>query len=27
MLRKKPKIKNGDIISIKWDGKSFSILT
>jgi len=26
-LRKKSKIKNGDIISIKWDGKSFSILT
>ncbi|WP_348921633.1 histidine phosphatase family protein [Enterococcus rotai] len=27
MLRKKPKIKNVDIITIKWDGKSFSILT
>ncbi|MGG5343355.1 histidine phosphatase family protein [Enterococcus sp. AZ192] len=27
MLRKKPKIKNVDIISIKWDGKSFSLLT
>jgi len=27
MLRKKSIIKNGDIISIKWDGKSFSILT
>ena len=26
MLRKKPKIKNVDIICIKWDGKSFSIL-
>lgn len=26
MLRKKPKIKNVDIITIKWDGKSFSIL-
>jgi broad specificity phosphatase PhoE len=26
MLLKKPKIKNVDIISIKWDGKSFSIL-
>ncbi|MBO0451948.1 MULTISPECIES: histidine phosphatase family protein [Enterococcus] len=27
MLRTKPKIKNVDIICIKWDGKSFSILT
>ncbi|MBC1484428.1 histidine phosphatase family protein [Listeria sp. FSL L7-1485] len=27
MLRKKPKIKNVDIIIIKYDGKSFSILT
>jgi probable phosphoglycerate mutase len=27
MLRKKPKIKNIDIITIKWDGKNFSILT
>lgn len=26
MLRTKPKIKNVDIICIKWDGKSFSIL-
>lgn len=26
MLRKKPKIKNVDIITIKWDGKSFSTL-
>ncbi|MGM0124400.1 hypothetical protein IGI37_001777 [Enterococcus sp. AZ194] len=25
MLRKKPKIKNVDIITIKWDGKNFSI--
>lgn len=27
MLRKKPKIKNVDIITIQWDGKSFSLLT